>query len=251
MSEIINSVWIGNELGPVHAACLRSFVRHGYDIVLHCYESPVDLPDGVRLFDAAKLMPREQIFRNKRTGSLAMAADIYRYRMQREGMGLYVDCDVYCVRPVSFRDYMFGWEMQGSINNAVLKLPQNSELLSLMLEAADDPYFIPLWYSPAKYGFQQLRKRLGLPRHVSHCRLETLGPSLLTYMVNKLELAHQAQAIDIYSPLHLGHTPLLFEPALHLNDLITPRTQLIHLYNSALKGKEIPAQCPLRDILNH
>lgn len=249
MAPVVNSIWIGKELGSVHAACLRSFVRHGYDVVLHCYERPTDLPEGIRLFDAAKLMPPEQIFRNKRTGSFAMAADIYRYRMQREGMGLYVDCDVYCVKPIEFHDYMFGWEMQDSINNAVLRIPQNSELLAEILHAADDPYFIPYWYSSGKYRFQQLRRKLGLPRHVSHNRLETLGPSLLSYAAKKVGLEDQAQAIDVYYPLHLRHIPLLFERGLHLSDLITPRTQLIHLYNSALKGKEIPDQCPLRDIL--
>lgn len=250
MSETINSVWIGKELGPVHAACLRSFLRFGYEVVLHAYDPPIDLPDGIKLFDAGKLMPYEQIFRNKRTGSLAMAADKYRYRMQREGMGLYVDCDIYCVKPIEFHDVMFGWETNDSINNAVLKLPKDSELLSLLLQAADDPYFIPPWYSPAKYAYQKIRRNIGLPRHVSHNRLETLGPSLLTHMAKKVSQDDQAQAIDIYYPLYLKHASLLFEAGLHLENLITPRTQLVHLYNSALKGKDIPEQCPLRDILN-
>lgn len=52
---VINTVWIGKKLGPVHAACLRSFVRHGHDVVLHCFELPEDTPEGVRFFDAARL----------------------------------------------------------------------------------------------------------------------------------------------------------------------------------------------------
>lgn len=54
--SIINSVWIGKKLGPVHAACLRSFVRHGHEVVLHTFERPEDTPDGVKIFDAKLLM---------------------------------------------------------------------------------------------------------------------------------------------------------------------------------------------------
>ncbi|WOC15073.1 hypothetical protein [Pseudochrobactrum sp. MP213Fo] len=42
----VNSLWIGKRLGAVHAACLRSFIRHGHDVVLHAYGRPEDTLDG-------------------------------------------------------------------------------------------------------------------------------------------------------------------------------------------------------------
>lgn len=67
---LINTIWIGGEMGPVHAACLRSFIRHGHDILLHCYERPKDAPHGVQFFDARKLMNENEIMRHKKTGTL-------------------------------------------------------------------------------------------------------------------------------------------------------------------------------------
>lgn len=61
----INSLWIGKKLGPIHAACLRSFIRHGHDVVLHAYGKPDDTPEGVRLFDASKLMAEKKFLHTK------------------------------------------------------------------------------------------------------------------------------------------------------------------------------------------
>lgn len=246
----VNSLWIGKKLGPVHAACLRSFIRHGHDVVLHAYGKPDDVPDGVRLFDANKLMGENEIFAHKSTGSLSIASDVYRYRIQREGLGLYVDCDVFCIKPFTDHEYIYSWESNKLINSAILKLPQKSELLEAILEASENNYFIPPWYKKTKQLRFKLRKRLGFPKHIANQHWGVIGPTLLTYHVERLGLESLAAPIDIYSPMYGLLSNLLFEEGLALKDLITSRTIGLHLYNSGLKNREVKPNTPLYEILN-
>ncbi len=247
---IVNTVWIGKKLGPIHAACLRSFVRHGHNVVLHAYGRPEDTPKGVQLFDASKLMNEEEIFAHKDTGSLSIAADVYRYRIQREGMGLYVDSDVYCLSEFSDSEYILSYEANASVSNAIIKLPHDSELLKSILDASEDRYFIPPWFSKRKRRKLALRKAFGFPVHVANQKWGIIGPDLFTYHVNRLGLKDKLAPSDIYSPLYGGHTNLLFEEGLELANLITPRSIGLHLYNSGLKGKEIRPNTPLYEIIN-
>lgn len=250
LAMIINSVWIGKQLGPIHAACLRSFVRHGHDVVLHAYGRPEDTPKGVRLFDASKLMAENEIFAHKSTGSLSIASDVYRYRIQREGMGLYVDCDVYCVKRFTEREYIFSWESNVLINNAIIKFPYNSELLSSILDASEDPYFIPPWLPVKKQRKMKFRKMVGCGKHIAEQDWGVIGPALLTHHVKRLGLLEHTAPIQRYSPMYGLLSNLLYEDGLNLSDLITSQTEGLHLYNSGLKGQEIRPNTPMYEIIN-
>lgn len=246
---IVNTIWIGGELGPIHAACLRSFVREGHDVVLHSYARPHDTPDGVRLFDASKLMKEEEIVLHKKTGSLTLAADRYRYRILREGMGLYVDCDVYCLQPFPQDQYVFGWEDDDTINNAVLNMPHDSALLKHILKASEDSFFIPPWRSKNKIRYARLRKAIGLPIHVSKQKWGTIGPRLISYCAKELGLEDKASPLDIFYPVYFKQLDLLYERGLTIADITTPRTLGVHLYNSLLKDRSVVAGSPLHAML--
>ncbi|MGE6784618.1 hypothetical protein ACQKGL_19075 [Ensifer adhaerens] len=250
MSNIVNTVWIGKQLGPVHAACLRSFLRNGYDVVLHSFGMPEDAPEGVRLFDASKLMSLPEVDAFRKTNRLAFASDIYRYRIQRENMGLYVDCDVYCLKPFEENDYVFGWESSKLICNAVLKIPSGSRLLQKVLEASEDLHFIPPWLPARKRNKMALRKKLGFPVHVADQAWGVIGPQLLTHYVRELELTNHASSIDSFYNLHFECTGLLYEPGLSVLDLATRRSSFLHLCNSRLKPSGVPAGSPMHEILN-
>ncbi|WP_439273529.1 hypothetical protein [Pseudochrobactrum sp. HB0163] len=249
MSRVVNSLWIGKRLGAVHAACLRSFLRHGHEVVLHSYGTPEDTPKGVKVFDAAKLMKESEIVQT-RSGNLALASDIYRYRILREGLGLYADCDVYCIKPVEDSDYIMGWEAHNTINGAVLKVPHNSAMLQQLQAAAEDPYFIPPWFSRSRRMRYQLRKAFWWPKPVSRQAWGVIGSGLITYVAKELGLGHLASPIDYYYPMHYTCASLLSEKGLSVKELITPRTVAFHLYNSATDKQEILPDTPLYEIIN-
>lgn len=250
MPMTINTVWIGNKLGPIHAACLRSFVRHGHDVVLHAFGKPEDTPEGVRLFDATKLMCEHEVEIFRTYNKLAYASDIYRYRIQREGMGLYVDCDVYCIKPFVETDYIYSWESDDFIANGILKIPHDSLLIKKILEDAENLYFIPHWYSPNKKRKMAVMKALGFGKHVVHQRWGVIGPRLITHHIKDQNLTHHAQSIDTYLNLHYDHVNLLYEQGLSVEDLITNKSLGLHLSSSVRPRKEVLPNTPLYQILN-
>jgi hypothetical protein len=246
---IINAIWIGKVLGPVHAACLRSFIRHGHRVVLHVFDRPTDVPEGVEFFDATRLMQRSEIVAYKSNGSLALAANIYRYRILGAGLGLYVDCDVFCLKPFPADEVVFGKESDDKINNAVLALPSSHPAVDELISVSSDPYFIPWWFRPKRQRRLKFRKAFGFPMHISSQPWGTTGPQLLTRVIERHKLEKQALPIDAFYAASFTHSDLLFEPGLSVSDLVTSRSLGIHLNSHRIKGRQIPAGSPLDEII--
>jgi hypothetical protein len=233
----INAIWIGPELGTLHAACLRSFLNNGHEVKLHCYDSPRDVPGGIELADANVLLPKDQIIVHRKTGSMALFSDLLRYEILGAGLGLYVDCDVFCLRPIQDADYIFGWESSTSIATGILKLPTNcpvlDELRALKNKRGKD---LP-WLNkrrPASWKARIAHRLVAnkRPDRLENLRWGSVGPVAFTYYVKKYGLEHLASPIDRFYPMHLDHLPLLFDPQVELNTLVTPRSDTLHLYNS-------------------
>jgi hypothetical protein len=237
---VANAIWIGRELGPVQTACLRSFVRAGHKTVLHCYEEPIDIPDCVGVADASHLLPHSRLVAHRQTGSYAPFSDLLRYEILHRGLGLYVDCDVFCIRPIADEDYIFGWSTRKSINNAVLRLPAGSPLLHDLCRIKSG--FIPPWASP-RY---RLRMRLNRLLGGSTPSIEDLpwgwtGPKALTWYAKYHAVDHLAKDRAVFYPLESREMPLLLDPNRKLEDLITPRTAAVHLYNEYFRRKSLSA----------
>jgi hypothetical protein len=245
----IHAFWVGRELGPLHAACLRSFVKHGHKTTLHVYDTPIDVPGGVELADASRLMKDTEIIRHKKTGSLAIASDIFRYRILTEGLGVYVDCDVFCLKPVKYRKYLMGWQDDTLVCSAILAAPPNSDLVRFLADASNDPTFIPPWIKPWKRKTLLIRKAIGIPQKVTTMRWGVIGPTLLTHAIKKFGLENETQPIDVFYPLAPKHRPLLKRPGLRLLDLATPNSEVIHLWNSRFDYQTVPQGSPLDEIL--
>jgi hypothetical protein len=247
----MNMFWHGPRLGPVHAACIRSFLRHGHAVVLHCYEPPEDVPDGVEIFDATQIMPRSDLIANAATGSVSLGTNRYRYRLLRSGdVGIYSDCDMYCLRPIPDSDYVFGWEDVRIINGAFLKYPADSDLARTLVAETVSKYPVPDHFGPRRKCLLRALRTVGLGISVEKMRWGVWGPRLLTTTIDKLGLQDKAQPIDRYYPLHFSCVPLLYDPGLRVEDLVTPRTYALHLWHSKKDSQSLPEGCPLHQIVN-
>jgi len=250
MGETVNFVWIGKKLGPIHTACIRSFQRHGHPTLLHCFDVPEDTPEGTKVFDASQLMRRDEIVSYRREKSLALAANIYRYRLLAAGFGLYADCDVFCLRPFPDKDWLLGWESDNSINSAVLKAPADSDLVRILIKATGSGHFIAPWWSEPKQRLHAGLGKIGMGRDLSRTRWGSTGPRLLTYAVKKLGLTDRVLPADAFYPLHYEMTDLLLQSGLSLRDLATPRSYAIHLFHHIIGHHEFPpAGSPLAELL--
>lgn len=250
MLPTINMFWNSGPLGEVHVACIRSFMRQGHHVRLHCYASPEDAPQGVELFDASRLMPVEELISNSITGSVALGSDRYRYRLIEAGMGIYCDCDMYCLHPIQLSEYIIGQEDKDTFNGAILYYPTGSEMSKMLLNATSGKYVIPPHLKPIKKKAAVLRKNLGFPKSVEKQGWGVWGPKLITHCVKSLGLEPKTSPIDRYYPLHYNHTQLLFEDGLSLRDIVTPRTQAVHLCHKALPKQPVTPNRPMWEILN-
>ncbi|MGT2466078.1 MAG: galactosyltransferase Lgt5 [Mesorhizobium sp.] len=250
---VVNALWIGDALGEIHAACLRSFLLAGHHVLLHCYDVPGNVPKGVEIFDASQLMPRERIIAYRSNGSPSLFSNLYRLKILEAGMGLYVDCDVYCLKRIPQAAYIFGYQTDTEINGAVLKLPADSDMLREALKMVDDPYFIAPWLGERKRRRYHLRRAIGLPIDISHYGWGMLGPCAMTYFAGKAGVMGHASSIDVFYPVHYSQVSLLLDPDLSLADIVTSRTLCIHLCDNSLKvplgDRPIPAGSPLSQLL--
>ena len=230
-----STLWIGGNLGPIGAACLASFVRRGHPVVLYCYDPPRDAPAGVELAAAASIIPSSRIIRHKETGSHALFSNLFRYELLRLGLGLWVDCDMYCVRRFVFdSEYVYGWARASRINNAVLRLPAHSPVLDQLIAIFGVKSPIPPWLSPQDESTLLARKLAGETFELADLPWGSTGPLALTYLVTEAGLAHHALPPTVFYPVPYDRGPLLLKRGVNLAAMMTPKTLGVHLWNETL-----------------
>ncbi|HTE41929.1 MAG TPA: glycosyltransferase, partial [Steroidobacteraceae bacterium] len=130
---IIQMFWHGAALTRVERLAMASFAAHGHPVHLHAYQPLQRVPEGVRLVDASTILPEQDVFRHAKTGSLAMFADWFRYRVLLAKGGIWSDTDVVCLRPLVYgQTEIYAWEDEHKINNAILGLAAGHPLAAWM-----------------------------------------------------------------------------------------------------------------------
>ena len=243
---IIHALWVGNKLGAISRCCLYSFVMRGHEVYLHTYGEIEDLPEGVKCCDANAIIPEDKIIKHNKTGSYALFSDLFRYELLKKVNGIYVDCDVYCLKPLNIPDsgYLFGYEEDTKVNGAILAMPKDSKLLKHLLEAAYNTQFIPPWYSKTKQLRLKIKKIFGLGKTLSDMPWGVIGPDAITYYSIQSNLAVFAQPIDIFYPVHHRCMRHITDGGLEIEDVTSSRTLCVHLYNEMLRGIDLTALAP-------
>jgi len=234
------TLWIGDSLGPVERACLRSALRHGHRVFLYCFRPPAGLPEGVELRDAAVILPENHVIRH-RSGSVAPFSDWFRYELQKRGLGTWIDMDMYLLRPIDGqRDYLFGEERLGILNNAVLRLPPDSPLIEELLM----PFTRTAapWLPMRHRAMLQIRKWFVGRVDAGTMPWGTTGPGALTAAAAKFELSSHALPPDVFYPVHWKDAAWILDPAIQLDKVVTEETVAVHLWNECIRGvKNTPA----------
>lgn len=233
--EPVSSFWWGDALGPLHRACLRSVLRVGHPMRLYCYRPPRDVPKGVELLDAARIVPETALIRHDKTGSFALFSDRFRYALLRAVGGTWVDADIYFVRPLpADRDYIVGEQEPGVANGAVLKLPAESAVLA-DLNAIFEAPATPFWLSRRARAGQMLRRRLGLASGPATMAWGTAGPHGLTALLKRHHLWHVVFPSDLFYPVGWRDAAWIANPGKGPGDVATADTVAVHLWSSRLE----------------
>jgi hypothetical protein len=170
------SLWIGNPLSKVEQTALASFIYYGHSFTLFVYDMDMKVPKGVVKEDANKIIPESEIF--KVQNSYGPFADMFRYTMiQKTGL-TWTDTDSICLRHRwDFGDYLFGYEEEGRLANGILRMPQDSDLVNMLIDNSVN-------YDKTKIVWSEI------------------GPLLVTKCAKKLGLLRYAQQPKVFYPIH-------------------------------------------------
>lgn len=238
---VCNSLWIGETLGAVERACARSAMRHGHRMRLYCYDRVDGIPDGVEVAGADTIVPRDKIRRYK-TGSVALFANHFRYALQRQEAGLWMDMDNYCLKPLDFDDpYLFGRQSNGNIAIGVLRLPKDSPVLRALLSIFEVGA-IPVWARKQAQNKARAALDNGEPIPWETMRWGLTGPRALTYYLEQNELSHLAKPQSVFYPADFTDAEWILDPARSLSEFVREDTVALHLWNEKIKSfKDKPA----------
>jgi Glycosyltransferase sugar-binding region containing DXD motif len=142
-NRTVHALWIGNKLSKLELLTISSFIAQGHEFRLWTYSDLVTpLPRGVVLCDAAKILPRETVFRSVASdqetgvgkGSFANFSDLFRYKLLYHEGGYWTDMDITCLKPLEFSEpYVFRSHRVGVVGN-LMKCPPKSRVMRLTFE---------------------------------------------------------------------------------------------------------------------
>ena len=234
----IASLWIGGALSWLEQLCLKSFADAGHPTTLYSYGTIPNVPDGVATSDAEDIYPAEPMLRHARTGSPAIHADLWRLHLLRKTDAIWVDADMYCYRPFDFASpFVFGWEKEDLVCNAVLGLPKTSETLAALLEFLSDPYAIAPWLKPWQRTELEEEAASGNPVHLTEQSWGFTGPAAVTHFLKETgEIVH-AQPIEAFYPISFRDRNHMIRRRFDIPARLTPATRGVHFWARRMKPR--------------
>jgi len=100
----ISALWVGdNPLNTIAWMSINSFVqRLKYPYTLYTYNPELEVPEGVTLKDASKILPKSTIWTTKegynKGGVSGAFSDEFRFKLLLTKGGIWVDADVICLK---------------------------------------------------------------------------------------------------------------------------------------------------------
>lgn len=234
------TLWIGDALGPVERACLRSVARH-HSTALYCYWPISGVPDEVEVRDASEILPYE-IVTEPWVARADLYSDWFRYELLKRGLGTWVDADIYLLSALDLESpYLFGFESPTHLNTAVFRAPSESPLVQRLLQ----PFHkrtTPKWLPWHKYAAKRAREVLTGRVNLTNLPWGTMSPIALTALARELGLTELAQPKERFYPVPWQQARWVLDPDVALNQVIADGTVAIHLWNYCIASfKDAPA----------
>ena len=228
------TLWIGPRLSFLERACLRSALDHGHEVALYCYREPDGVPEGVELRDAAEIFPEAAVITHH-GGSPSLFSNRFRYELQRRGLGIWIDCDLYFVRPLGEQPpTIIGDQGGGVLAMGIFRLPPDCPMLEPLATLFEERS-VPAWLSPRAALAAWWRLKTTGRSGLSRMPWGSAGPNALNWLARKHGWAHHAQPPSRFYPVHWSDAAWLLDPARPLESVIQPDTIAVHLWNEILR----------------
>jgi hypothetical protein len=234
----VHALWVEGRLSWVERLCLSSARAVGHPVTLYTYRGVDGVPAGIDVADARTVTPFEQMLRHKGSHSWALGSDLFRFAMQRQGVGIYIDTDVYFLKPLPpvTGPVLFGWQKPGLINGAVLWFAPDSALLREIDAYLAQAYIVPHWIKWRKKVPYMLRKWLKLrPLRLEEYHWGVAGPRAITLAAAKSGLERHALPQAVLYPYGPKLAREAFDPASDVTRHFTAETCTVHLWNEVIR----------------
>lgn len=238
MLQRLNSLWVGDRLGYIEKLCLSSAIAVGHPFTLYSYtpEKLFGLPAGVDLRDAREIMPEEKLVRYSDSGAIQLGANLFRYFMLSKDVGYWVDMDFCFLKPLDFPEsYVFGWEYENWINNALLRIPADSPMVFDLCNIPQTNRRPP-WYGPKNTLRYYWRRVTEGNIKVQDLPWGTYSSGMVTYLANKYGVASRAQSPAVFYPVRWKDARSIYGPAGLIEQMLRPETRAVHMWYSRLVG---------------
>jgi hypothetical protein len=219
MSEIANFFWAGNSLSIYEQLSLKSFLLNNFIVRVWSYDK-LDLPNGIELMDAEKILPKADLHKYNH---LAPFSDVFRFKLLSERNGeWWFDIDCICLKnEKKFKQLkrdkkiIVAWEDSNFLNGACLNFIDNKIGLDLALEQKN------------------------ITNNKVNLIWGEIGPVLLTNWFTKNNLLKEVINKNAFYPIHYTQTRLMNNPRYtkSLKSLVKD-SYVCHLWNEIL-SKEI------------
>jgi hypothetical protein len=234
------SLWIGGNLSWLEQLCIKSFLDHGHDFTLYTYEGVTNAPPGTLVEDANAIFPARAFITHRASGSPAVHADAFRYRMiARTGMA-WVDVDVLCMQPWRHASpFLFGWEKTGRVVcNAVLALPADSRTLARLNDFCAEEFPVPPWAGAQERDRLEAARAAGTPVHVSDLAWGVWGPAAVTWFLTETGEIDEALPQQAFYPIPFKDRRDLLAPDRDVTPRLGGAACLgVHLWNRRLRRR--------------
>lgn len=217
----IVTFWHG-PLDTLRRTCLRSQLAAGHKVTVYSFDPIPDLPAGVQNSEAEAILPHafsEKLRPPQPDGSwrdwtTLQFSDFFRMRLMAMGLGLWLDADVFLLKPVEFdpaKPY-FAWERRRRLGNSVLHLPRDHMIVRAFEALMEQDELTPEWLSLShRLSFAMQRLRGGSQR-VSDLRIAIYGPPALTILARRSDDLRHALPKKSFYAVH-SEPRLFFEPS--------------------------------------
>lgn len=232
----VASLWIGDTLRDLEKLCLRSFTHQGHPVTLF-HTHPLEDPklEGVTLRPARDVFQYEDSLLEQTAP--AVFADLFRLRMVRDTDLTWVDTDIICLKPFVTQDgYLVGFESETTVNNAVLRLPADSEALNALIEIFSEPSFVPPWLKQHDADYVNKlppeQRLLGSAKRVPNA----FGPHAITWALKLTGEIEHALPLDYLNPVAWPMADIYFNPYGGHEGWLTENTMGVHMYSSRVRA---------------
>lgn len=235
--------------GPVtwmERLCIHSLLNTGHDLTLFTSDPGALRSSGLPcvVYDAREVLIDASLD-DIRKNAVAHFTDHFRLAGLSQQRGAWVDLDLVFLKKLSQSPYLMGWEKPGSVCNAVLRLPHDSDILTDYITiCAQRPLPLNMPWTPWRKALKRRIKRVTRAIQGKPAPMLLLGPDTLSFLVNKHNLQSAVQSTATYYPVLFGRTEARkFATPGYVESHITPDTVAVHLWRSSFR-KIYGSECP-------